>query len=78
MDFHPHPGYESLPASIHEEFTEHGNWVVNKTTNRLSAMPIDQVHEQNNELVKGSVGVVGLTENPLAFRKWMATGPKQA
>ena len=56
---------ESLPTSIYEEFTEHGNWVVKKTTNSFSAMPIDQVHEQNNELVKGSGGAVGLTENPL-------------
>ena len=30
-------------------------------------MPIDQTHEQNNELVKGSGGAVGLMENPLAF-----------
>ncbi len=42
-----------------------------KTTNRFSAMPIDQAHEQNNELVWGAVG---LTENPSAFRKWMIAG----
>ena len=41
-------------------------------------MPIDQAHEQNNELVKGSGGAVGLTENPSAFRKWMIAGPEQA
>ena len=41
-------------------------------------MPIDQVHEQNNELVKGSGGAVGLSENPLAFRKWMVARPEQA
>ena len=57
---------------------EHGHWVVKKTTNRFSSMPIDQAHEQNNELVKGSGGVVGLTENPSAFRKWMIAGPEQA
>ena len=69
---------KSLPASVHEELAEHGNWVVNKTTNRFSSMPIDQAHEQNNELVKGSGGAVELTENPLAFRKWMVAGPEQA
>ena len=69
---------ESLPTSIYEEFKECSNWVVKKTTNRFSAMPIDQAHEQNNELVKGSGGAVGLSENPLAFRKWMVARPEQA
>ena len=69
---------ESLPASIYQEFKEHGHWVVKKTTNRFSSMPIDQAHEQNNELVKGSGGAEGLTENPSAFRKWKIAGPEQA
>ena len=42
---------ENLPASILAEFKDHGNLVVQKTTNRFSAMPVDQVHEQNNEHV---------------------------
>ena len=41
-------------------------------------MPIDQAHEQNNLVVKGSGGAVGLTENPAAFRKWMIAKPEQA
>ena len=41
-------------------------------------MPIDQAHEQNNEVVKSSGGAVGLTESPSAFRKWMVSGPEQA
>ena len=49
-----------------------------KTTNRFSAIPIDQAHENNNEIVKGSGGAVGLTEKPSAFRKWMLAGPEQA
>ena len=69
---------DSLPTSIYEEFKEHGHWVDTKTTNQFSAMPIDQAHEQNNELVKGSGGAVGLTENPSALRKWMVAGPEQA
>ena len=69
---------ESLPTSIQEEFEEHGHWVVSKTTNRFSSMPIDQAHEQNNDLIKGSGGVVGLTDNPSAFKKWMIAGPEQA
>ena len=69
---------ESLPPPIFEEFKENGHWVVSKTMNRFSAMPIDQCHEQNNEVVKGSGGAVGLTENPSAFQKWMLAGPEQA
>ena len=36
--------------------------VIQKTTNRFSSMPIGQAREQNNELVKGSGGAVGLME----------------
>ena len=53
-------------------------WVLRKTHNKFSCIPIDQAHEQNNELVKGSGGAVGLTENPKAFRRWMVAGPEQA
>ena len=69
---------EILPMSIQEEFEEHGNWVVPKTTNRFSRIPIGQPHVENNNLVKGSGGAVGLTENPSAFKKLMITGPEQA
>ena len=68
----------NLPASILAEFKNHGHWVVQKTTNRFSAMPVYQAHEQNNEHVRGSGGAVGLTENPSAVRKWMVSGPGQA
>ena len=59
---------ESLPAPILQEFEEHSNWVIRKTMNRFSTIPIDQAHGQNIEVVKGSGGAVGLTENPSAFR----------
>ena len=55
-----------------------GHWVISKIQNRFSAMPIDQAHEQNNLIVKGSGGAVGLTEKPAAVRKWMIAGPEQA
>ena len=69
---------ENLPPTTRTEFEQHGHWVVFKTTNRFSAIPIDQAHENNNEIVKGSGGAVGLTEKPSAFRKWMLAGPEQA
>ena len=69
---------ESLPASIHKEFEEHGNWVVLQTTDRFSSIQIDQTHEQNNDLVKHSGSAVGLIKNPSAVNKWMIAGPEQA
>ncbi|KAG7166091.1 hypothetical protein Hamer_G019871 [Homarus americanus] len=53
-----------------------GNFVVYKSKHCFSAIPIDQTHEQNNVLVKGSGGAVGLTENSVAFRHWMVAGPE--
>ena len=52
--------------------------VVTVWSRKLLFYPIDQAHEQNNALVKGSGGAVGLTENPSAFRKWMTAGQEQA
>ena len=69
---------ERLPPAVLKQFVENGFWVVTKTCNKFSAIPIDQAHEQNNKIVKGSGGAVGLTENPTAFRKWMVAGPEQA
>ena len=66
----------SLPASIKEEFKS--KWVVSKTCNRFSSIPIDQIHEQENAKVKGKGGVIGLTENPTALRRWMICGPELA
>ena len=59
---------KSLPSNIMKEFKDHGHWVLSKTGNRFSSIPLDQVHEQANKVVKGSGGAVGLTENPAAFR----------
>ena len=62
---------------IHAHFMS-GHFVVHKTTNKFSAMAIDQCHEQNNAIVKGSGGAIGLTGNPGALRRWMVAGPEIA
>jgi len=54
---------KNLPESIQKEFEEQDHWVIHKTSKRLSAMPIDQANEQNNEVVKSSGGAVDLPEN---------------
>ena len=42
----------------------------------FSSIPIDQAHEQNNALIKGDGGGVGLTDNPSALLCWMIAGPE--
>ena len=55
-----------------------GNFVVHKTSKTFSAMALDQCHEQNNAMVKGSGGAIGLTGNPAALRRWMVARPEIA
>lgn len=47
---------KSLPESIRREFQDHGHWVLLKTGNRFSSIPLDQVHERENKMVEGSGG----------------------
>ena len=68
---------KSLPDCAKENFCQ--NWVLQKATNRFSAIPLlDQAHEQENAKVKGKGGVVGLTENPTALKRWMISGSEFA
>jgi hypothetical protein len=62
---------------VYEKFTS-GFFVVHKTRKRFSAMALDQAHEQENAVVKGEGGAVGLTENPGALKRWMISGPEIA
>lgn len=66
---------EKQHPEVAREF-HNGNFVVHKTDRKFSAMVIDQAHEQNNAVIKGDGGDVGLTEDPSAFRRWMVAGPE--
>ena len=48
---------------------EKGLFTVHKSPRRFSAIAIDQAHEQNNGMVKGDSGTVGLAKNPRALRR---------
>ena len=67
---------EKHPAIFTESCA--GNFSVNKTGNKFSAMALDQRHEQNNATVKESGGAIGLLTNPSALRSWMVAGPEIA
>ena len=58
-----------------KEFND-GKFVVHKTRRVFSSIPIDQAHEQNNALIKGDGGAVGLTSNAHALQRWMIAGPE--
>ena len=53
-----------------------GNFVIHKSSRCFSSMAIDQAHEQNNAVIKGDGGTIGLTEDPSALRRWMVAGPE--
>jgi hypothetical protein len=55
-----------------------GKFTVKKTVRNFSAMAIDQCHEQSNATVKGDGGIIGLTEDEHALRRWMVSGPEVA
>lgn len=61
--------------TVFDEFNQ-GKFVVQKTNNYFSMIPLDHNHEQQNEAIKGDGGAVGLTENPAALRRWMVSGPE--
>ena len=49
-----------------------------RSSNTFSSIQIDQADEQNNELIKGDGGIIGITENPGALLRWMVAGPELA
>ena len=66
---------QKFHPKIAEEFAN-GDFTVRKTSKAFSNMAIDQAHEQNNAVVKGDGGAIGLTEDPSALRRWMVAGPE--
>ena len=71
------PEHASINLIFHAEFHAE-KFVIHKTSNKFSAMAIDQYREQNNAAVKESGGAIGLTTDPLALRCWMVAGPEVA
>lgn len=66
---------QTTHPDIYQEF-EKGNFAIRKTESKFLNIAIDQAHEQNNAIVKGDGGAIGLTEDPDALRRWMVAGPK--
>jgi len=58
-----------LPSPLRDSFSM--IWVVSKTCHRFSALPTDQVPEQEKAHVKAKGGWIGLTERSDTLLKWM-------
>ena len=54
-----------------------GYFVISKTQNQFSSIAIDQAHEQNNAVLKGAGGAVGLLFKDMdaILRRWETAGP---
>lgn len=73
-----------LPIHIQDllELDEHtleafqsGNFVVKRSKKRFSALAVDQAHEQLNKIIKGTGGIIGLTQDTVSLVKWSLCGP---
>ena len=53
-----------------------GHFVTKKFSHKFSSLLHDQIHEQLNTMVKGDRGIIGITENDQASRRWMVAGPE--
>ena len=54
------------------------HFTVHKSNHAFSAIALDQAHEQNNAIVKGDGGAVGLFQNEDALTKWTESGQEIA
>ena len=62
---------EFITSSLHEEFST-GNFSFQKTMRNFSSLAPDQVHEQNNEKIKGLGGITDLLTRPYStgLKEW--------
>ena len=66
-----------LHPTVYGEFLK-GNFVGCKTQRSFSRISHDQIHEQNNKLVKLDSAKLSLLSNKDALLKWMTAGPEIA
>ena len=68
---------ELVCPNIYKEFCS-GNFVVRKTLNPFSAIVLGRAHEQNNAIIQGVSGAIGLLSKSMdsALRCWEVAGPE--
>ena len=60
---------------VHEQFMD-GKFVIHKSNRVYSGIAIDQAHEQNNAILKGEGGIIGITEDESSLLRWAVAGPE--
>ena len=70
---HVDPGGET-PQLAHA--FQRGAFVVHKSSRDVSAIAIDQAHEQVNAVIKADGGAICVTEDPSELRRWIIAGPE--
>ena len=60
---------------VYKAFSE-GKFAFQKTLNQFSKMAVDQLHEQNNEIIKGTGGATHLLKraDPSGLVRWETCG----
>ena len=53
---------------VYNEFMR-GRFTVQKTSRYFSRISDDQAHEQNNKIVKGNGGAIGIFDSPISLAK---------
>ena len=67
---------ETLPQqhpNVDEQFLK-GRFTTQKEKRKFSRSFDDHAHEQNNKIVKGTGGAIGIFDSPIALAKWMIAG----
>ena len=60
--------------AVYQKFGE-GQFVTQNTAHCLNN---DHVHEQSNAVLKGDSGIIGITKNEPALKRWSIAGPEMA
>ena len=66
---------EERHPAVHKAFHE-GQFVGQKSLCPFSKLALDQTYEQLIDVLKDDGGIIGLTEDPAALRRYMTAGPE--
>ena len=66
---------DTTHPDVAQEF-RNGKFVLAKSQQKFSLIAIDHGHEQNNWVMKGEGGIIGLTQDADALLRWAVAGPE--
>ena len=63
--------------NVYEQFLK-GRFITQKGIRKFSMISDDHAHEQENKIVKGTGGAIGIFDSLIALAKWIIAGPEIA